>query len=92
VPTPNWISTSTRAAPRWRRTKAAAIRLVPSHLVAAALGHESFATTARHYAKVEAIESAVRGGPLMLPWSDDPYGEFRVARRGFMLERLNDLL
>ncbi len=31
-----------------------------SHLVAAALGHESFATTARHYARTEAIESAVQ--------------------------------
>jgi integrase len=29
-----------------------------SHLVAAALGHESFATTARHYARTEAIEGA----------------------------------
>jgi integrase len=29
-----------------------------SHLVAAALGHESFATTARHYARAEAIEGA----------------------------------
>jgi integrase len=29
-----------------------------SHLVAAALGHESFSTTARHYAKAEAIEGA----------------------------------
>jgi integrase len=28
------------------------------HLVAAALGHESFATTARHYARTEAIEGA----------------------------------
>ena len=28
-----------------------------SHLVAAALGHESFTTTARHYAKAEAIEA-----------------------------------
>jgi integrase len=31
-----------------------------SHVVAAALGHESFATTARHYARTEAIESAVQ--------------------------------
>jgi integrase len=29
-----------------------------SHLVAAALGHESFTTTARHYARTEAIEGA----------------------------------
>jgi len=29
-----------------------------SHLVAAALGHESFTTTARHYARPDAIESA----------------------------------
>jgi integrase len=29
-----------------------------SHLVAAALGHESFSTTARHYARAEAIEGA----------------------------------
>jgi integrase len=29
-----------------------------SHVVAAALGHESFVTTARHYAKTEAIEGA----------------------------------
>jgi integrase len=29
-----------------------------SHLVAAALGHESFATTARHYARTDAIEGA----------------------------------
>jgi integrase len=29
-----------------------------SHLVAAALGHQSFATTARHYARAEAIEGA----------------------------------
>ena len=31
-----------------------------SHVVAAALGHESFATTARHYAKTEAIEGALQ--------------------------------
>ena len=31
-----------------------------SHLVAAALGHESFTTTARHYAKTEAIEGALQ--------------------------------
>jgi integrase len=29
-----------------------------SHVVAAALGHESFSTTARHYAKADAIEGA----------------------------------
>ena len=29
-----------------------------SHLVAAQLGHESFATTARHYARAEAVEGA----------------------------------
>lgn len=29
-----------------------------SHLVAAALGHESFVTTARHYARTESIEGA----------------------------------
>jgi integrase len=31
-----------------------------SHVVAAALGHESFAKTARHYAKTEAIEGALQ--------------------------------
>jgi len=31
-----------------------------SHVVAAALGHESFVTTARHYAKTEAIEGALQ--------------------------------
>jgi integrase len=31
-----------------------------SHLVAAALGHESFTATARHYAKTEAIEGALQ--------------------------------
>jgi integrase len=35
-----------------------------SHLVAAALGHESFTTTARHYAKAEAIEAVQQGRVL----------------------------